>query len=65
MPSNSSTFDRWLTIREAAEYMGVSVSQARRLIPGTIPGASRAGEHGHWRIKASAIDKYMEGRGTP
>jgi hypothetical protein len=57
--------DRWLTVREAALYMNVSEDLMRERI-GKIPGAGRTlGETGDWRVKASMIDAYMTGEGSP
>jgi len=54
--------ERWLSLTEAAEYMGISVDAMQDRIA-EIPGAGRTrGGTGHWRVKASAIDSYMEQR---
>ena len=51
--------DRWLTTRQAADYLSVSIETMRSLMP-EIPGACRTrGERGDWRVKADMIDEWM------
>lgn len=53
--------DNWMTLREAAEYIGWGPEKMATVIA-SIPGAMKVpgrGPSGEWRIKASMIDKYI------
>ena len=55
------TTEPWLTVKQAAEYMGIGEDAMRDRIH-DIPGAARTrGKTGRWRVKASAIDAFMNG----
>ena len=51
--------DKWLTIKEAAEYGGTSVSSLRRKISkGTLKCSKQTGK---LLFKRSAIDRWLNG----
>ena len=53
--------DRWLTVKELAEYLGISKETIyRRLKNESIP-AHRVGKG--WRFKASEIDEHVRSGG--
>ena len=50
--------DRWMTVKEVAEYLQFSTDQIYRLAQlGKIP-ASKVGKR--WRFKKENIDEWME-----
>jgi excisionase family DNA binding protein len=52
----------WLTTAQAAEYMGLS-ADALLECADEIEGAGRTRRgRGHWRFKASDLDRYMRQR---
>ena len=54
--------DRWMTVKDLAEYLQLSTDQIYRLAQqGKIP-ASRVGTR--WRFKKERIDDWMEKRET-
>src|SRR5437773_7880306 len=56
--------DRWLSRKDAAMYLGVSIDTIKRNdIAGRIPGAYGAGRLRRYR--QSGLDKFQEGRSQP
>ncbi len=54
--------DRWITVREVADYLQFSPDQIYRLAQqGKIP-ASRVGKR--WRFKKEKLDQWMEQQGV-
>jgi excisionase family DNA binding protein len=54
--------DRWMTVKDLAEYLQLSTDQIYRLAQqGKIP-ASRVGTR--WRFKKARIDDWMDGNET-
>jgi excisionase family DNA binding protein len=54
--------DRWMTVKEVAEYLQFSTDQIYRLAQlGKIP-ASKVGKR--WRFKKEKIDEWMEQQGV-
>jgi len=52
--------ERWLNVQEAAAHLGVSVELMQVKMP-SVPGARKtSGSRGHWRVKASMLDAWME-----
>jgi hypothetical protein len=58
----SDRYEPWMSIKEAAEYTGMTEKALRERIA-EIPGAGRTrGTSGDWRVKPSALDAYLTGR---
>ncbi len=54
--------DRWITVKDVAEYLQLSTDQIYRLAQqGKIP-AFRVG--GRWRFKREKIDQWVENQGV-
>ena len=57
--------DRWLTVAQIAEQLGVHEQTVRRwLRAGTLPGRNLGGKAGY-RVRAQDVDRFMAQGGKP
>jgi excisionase family DNA binding protein len=52
--------DKLLSLKEIAQYLGISVATARRYVKARTVPALKVGRL--WRIKQSALAKYIQDR---